>query len=73
MLFRRPYKVRRAARSGKEITIAPEAKIDVGESVVQFYDGFVLIVPMGAEVHEQLLQHAIVLKEEREEVAEPRH
>ena len=33
----------------------------------------VLIVPMGAEVHEQLLQHAIVLKEEREEVAEPRH
>jgi len=58
-LFRRLYRVRRAAQTGKEITIAPEAKLEPGEQVVQWYDDFVLIVNSDTEVDEELLRRAI--------------
>jgi len=68
-IFRRPYRVRRAARWGKEITIAPGAKLEPGDEVVQWYDGFVLIVPQGAMVDEKILRRAIKLGRQN---AEPR-
>jgi hypothetical protein len=58
-IFKRPYKIRRAAQWGKEVTIAPEATLRPGDDVVQFFDGFVLIVPRGAKVDESLLRQAI--------------
>lgn len=61
-LYKRPYRVRRAARSGKEITIAPEAKLSPGDLVIQFFGGFVLIVPLGTRVDEALLQQAVELR-----------
>jgi hypothetical protein len=61
MLYRRPYKVRRAAQGGKEITIAPSVPMRAGEEVVQFFDGFVLVVPRGAVVDEGMLLRAIRL------------
>jgi hypothetical protein len=63
-IFRRPYRVRKAARWGKEITIAPEAKMQPGDEVVQWYDGFVLIVPLWAKVDEEILRRAIGLVRE---------
>lgn len=51
--------MRRAAVWGKEVTIAPEAPFSPGDEVVQFFDGFVLIVPRGAKVDEALLSRAI--------------
>ena len=68
-IFKRPYRVRKAALRGKEITIAPEAKMQPGDEVVQWYDGFVLIVPYGAKVNEEMLRRAINLGSED---AEPR-
>jgi hypothetical protein len=68
-IFRRPYRVRKAARWGKEITIAPDAKLEPGDEVVQWYDGFVLIVPQGARVDEEILRRAIRLGRQN---AEPR-
>lgn len=58
-IYRRPYRVRKAALRGKEITIAPEAKMQPGDEVIQWYDGFVLIVPQGAKVNEKILRRAI--------------
>lgn len=62
-VYKRPYRVRKAAQRGKEITIAPEAKIQVGDDVVQWFDGFILIVPTNAKVDEQLLRRAITILE----------
>ena len=62
-VYKRPYRVRRASQRGKEITIAPEAKIQVGDDVVQWFDGFVLIVPTNAKVNEKLLRRAITILE----------
>ena len=58
-IFKRPYRVRKAALRGKEITIAPDAKMQPGDEVVQWYDGFVLIVPLVAKVNEKILRRAI--------------
>lgn len=63
-IFRRPYRVRKAAKWGKEITIAPEAKMQPGDEVVQWYDGFSLIVPRGAKVNEEILRQAVELGRE---------
>ncbi len=63
-IYRRPYRVRKAARWGKEITIAAEAKMQPGDEVVEWYDGFVLIVPQGARVDEEILRRAIDLVRE---------
>lgn len=63
-IYRRPYRVRKAALRGKEITIAPEAKMQPGDQVIQWYNGFVLIVPRGTRVDEEMLRRAINLEEE---------
>jgi len=61
-IYRRPYSVRKAALRRMEITIAPEAKIQPGDEVVQWYDRFVLIVPQGAKVTERILGRATDLE-----------
>ena len=63
-MFKRPYRVRKAAKWGKEIAIAPEASVQPGDEVVQWFDGFVLIVPRGARVDEEMLRRAINLEGE---------
>ena len=62
-IFKKPAKVRRAAQRGMEITIPPETPFEPGDEVIQLYDGFVLIVPKGVKVNEQLLKEAIVAQE----------
>jgi len=61
MLYRRPYRVRLASKGGKEITIAPSVPMKPGDEVVQFFDGFVLVVPKGTQVNEELLAQAVRL------------
>lgn len=58
-MFRHPYRVRKAAKWGKEITIAPEAKMQPGDEVVQWYDGFVLIVPLDVEAAQESSRQGI--------------
>ena len=58
-IFKKPAKVRKAAQRGMEITIPPETSFEVGDEVTQLYDGFVLIVPRGVKVDEELLKEAI--------------
>ena len=58
-IFKRPYRVRRAALRGKEITIPSDMKLEPGDIVIAFYDGFVLYVPKGTRVDEALLREAI--------------
>jgi len=58
-IFKKRAKIRRAAQSGKEITIPPETPFEAGDEVIQLYDGFVLIVPKGIKVNEELLREAI--------------
>lgn len=58
-IFKRPYRVRRAAVRGKEITLPCETPLEPGDIVIAFYDGFVLYVPKGTRVDEALLREAI--------------
>lgn len=58
-IFKRPYRVRRAAAAGKEITIPAATGFKPGDLVIAFYDGFVLYVPKGTTVDEVLLRRAI--------------
>lgn len=58
-LFNKPSKIRKAAQRGKEITIPPEADLQIGDEVILFSNGFVLIVPKGSKVNEKLLERAI--------------
>ena len=58
-IYKRPYRVRRAAVRGKEITIPSDMTLEPGDIVVAFYDGFVLYVPKGTHVDEALLREAI--------------
>jgi len=62
-IFKKPAKVRKAAQRGMEITIPPETPFEAGDEVTQLYDGFVLIVPRGVKVNEELLRQAIPVKE----------
>ena len=59
MFYRRPYLIRRAAQRGKEITLPPDGPFKPGEKVIAIYDGFILLVPKGAIVDEELLVKAI--------------
>ncbi len=63
-IYRRPYRVRKAALRGKEITIAPGAKMQPGDQVIHWYNGFVLIVPRGTRADEKMLRQAINLEGE---------
>lgn len=66
-LFKKPSRVRKAAQRGKEITIPPEADLKIGDEVLLFSNGFVLIVPKGTKVNEKLLERAIqVIKVDEE-------
>lgn len=61
IIYRRPYRVRRAAKRGKEITIPPET-FKTGDVVTAYYADFVLYVPAGVTVDEELLKRAIKTK-----------
>ena len=58
-IYKRPYLVRRAATRGKEVTIPSDVKVEPGDIVVAFYDGFILYVREGTVVDEVLLRQAI--------------
>jgi len=58
-IYKRPYLVRRAAARGKEVTIPSDVKIEPGDIVVAFYNGFILYVREGTVVDEVLLRQAI--------------
>lgn len=59
-IYKRHYRVRRAALCGKEITLPPDSSsFCVGDDVILYYDDFILIVPKGAKVDEALLSSAI--------------
>ena len=62
-IFKKPAKVRKAAQRGMEITIPPETPFEAGDQVTQLYDGFLLIVPRGVKVDEELLKQAIAIEE----------
>lgn len=59
-IFKKPAKIRKAAQRGMEITIPPETPFEPGDEVTELYDGFVLIVPKGVKVDEELLRQAIM-------------
>ena len=61
-IYKHPYRVRRAALSGKEVTIPSGATPEPGDTVIAFYDGFILYVPKGTRVDEILLRRAITIK-----------
>ncbi len=58
-IFKKPAKIRKASQRGMEITIPPETPFEAGDEVTQLYDGFLLIVPRGSKVDEELLREAI--------------
>ena len=58
-IYRKPAKIRKASQRGKEMTIPPEAEFEAGDDVLQLYNGFVLVVPKGTKVNEELLRQAI--------------
>ncbi len=61
-IFKRPYRLRRAAAAGKEITVPNDTTFAPGYILVTFYDGFILYVPMGTQCNEALLRRAITEK-----------
>jgi len=62
-IFKKPAKIRKASQRGMEITIPPETPFEAGDEVTQLYDGFVLVVPKGVKVDEELLRAAITTEE----------
>ena len=69
-LYKQPSKIRKISQRGKGITIPPKAEFYPGDEVIQFYDGFVLIVPKGAVVDEEILRRAIKVIEVDENASE---
>lgn|GEM_PF-4859624 len=56
---------------GKEVTIPPDmSNLQPGDTVIAFYDGFVLYVPMGTQVDEALLRRAISVRTEAVRIEE---
>ena len=63
MIYRRPYVIRKATTGeGKEVTVPPFSNLEPGDKVVVLCNGFLLVVPEGTDVDEELLQRAIKLK-----------
>ena len=58
-IYKRPYRIRRATLSGKEVTVPPEARLQPGDEVTVYYDGFVLVVARGVKVDEDLLRKSV--------------
>jgi hypothetical protein len=69
-IFKRPYRIRRATIRGKEVTIPPEAQLQPGDEVSVYYDGFVLVVPRGVKVNENLLRQSMGVGHEGSEPTE---
>ena len=65
-IYKRPYRVRRAAVRGKEITIPSDMKLETGDTLIAFYDGFILYVAKGTRVDEVLLRRAMSVRTEAE-------
>lgn len=63
-IFKRPYRVRRAAATGMEITVPSGTAFKPGDVVIAFYDGFILYVAKGIQVDEALLRQAITERPE---------
>jgi len=68
-IYKHPYRVRRAAVRGKEVTIPSGATPEPGDIVIAFYDGFVLYVPEGTKVDEALLRESIRKMDEKQKVS----
>ena len=51
--------MRKAALRGKEVSFPADVPMKIGDTVIALYDGFVLYVPKGAIVDEELLIKAI--------------
>ncbi len=62
-ILRRRYKVRSQSEKYKQITLPPECYFEPGQRVTVIHDGWVVIVPMGTAVDEQMIDRAIGLKE----------
>ena len=58
-IYKRPYRIRRATLRGKEITVPPEAQLQPGDEVTVYYGGFLLVVPKGSKVDEDLLRRSV--------------
>jgi len=58
-IYKPSYRVRRASLRGKEVTLPSGAPFKPGDTVIVFYDGFVLYVSRGTRVDEARLREAI--------------
>jgi hypothetical protein len=58
-IYKRPYRIRKATLRGKEVTVPPEAQMQPGDEVTVYYDGFILVVPKGLKVDEDLLRQSV--------------
>ncbi len=63
-IYRRSYRVRKAALRGKEVSIPAEVPIKPGGTVIAPYDSFVLYLSLGATVDETLLVRAIKINKQ---------
>lgn len=63
MIYKRPYVIRKStAWGGKQVTVPPFCPMQPGDQVIALCDGFLLVIPEGAEVDEELLKRSIKLK-----------
>lgn len=65
-IYKRPFRIRRATLRGKEVTVPPEARLQPGDEVTVYYDGFILVVPRGVKVDEDLLQQSVGTGQDRD-------
>lgn len=62
MFYRRPYKIREAtSRGGNAVTVPSDCSLKLGTLVDVLSDGFIVVVPRGAEVDEDKLREAVQL------------
>lgn len=64
-ILKRRYKVRAQGMTGRQVTLPPQVKFRKGDEVTLLHDGWVVIVPAGTPVNEELLKKAIQLKGEK--------
>jgi hypothetical protein len=65
-MYSRPYVVRKATtQGGKEVTVPPFSQLEPGDKVVVLCNGFMLVLPEGATVDEELLKQAIGMPKEK--------
>lgn len=69
-IFKQSCRIRRASIRGKEITISPEAQFHPSDEVSIYYDGFILVVPRGVKVNENLLRQSMGVRHEESKATE---